>query len=303
MKLLTIFISLLLVLISFSEKVDALGVGSPLLPQKKGAFTTGFEAGYTRHQGRLDEYSYTRLDASGIVTVQGGLVSGEDVRDVEGETYLALASLSYALMDNAEIFLKAGGALSDWQLDWYQDGAKVSRTDIDSDCGCAVGGGIKTNLIEFKDEWKLGLSLSYLWFQTATNEFTTRDNTGRKYRIEDWAVEQNFWNGVSTANYKDDQDVQQWQASLYISKPIDKYLPYAGIKYFDFRTEYEAELRGLDSSGNLVGTEDRSIKTKAKGTVGVFAGLDCYFNEDVTFSLEASFVDELSTQASITLVF
>jgi|GEM_PF-2877729 len=303
MRFFPALISLSLISLFFIPSLDALPAGNPISPQAKGTFTTTFEADYTRPEGKLEEFSYTRCNASGGIISQGGLTSGEDVRGVEGEIYLPLAATAYSFRDNFDIFFKVGGAFADWQLDWYQDGAKVSRTDLESDWGVALGGGIRARLIEFKDDWKIGMSLSYLWFKTDAAERTTRDNTGRKYKIQDWAVNQKFWSGVHSANFKDDQNVHQWQSALYLSKPFNKFLPYLGIKYFDFLSKYEGTIEGFDAGGVSLGTEKRTIKTKSKRNVGVFAGIDYQFNEDIIFSFEGSFIDELAGSASVTLVF
>jgi len=300
--LLSLFIIITTIVLSVSS-LEALTVGSPILPEEKGVFTSSFEGDYIVYRGYLKEYIYIRNDSSGNVIKVGELKTGEDVRDIEGESYLALSSISYSLTDNLGIFLKGGGVLSDWRLDWYQDEVKNSETNIESDWGVAVGGGIKAALLEFKNDWNIGICLSYLFFRNDTTEYTKRNDTGKKYRIEEWAVIQNFWEGVDSAVYKDDHKIHQWQAAIYLSKQIKNILPYVGVKYFDFRTKYEAKIEGFDDNGTLIGTEKRTIKTESDGNVGVFAGIDCQFTEDVIFSIEGCFVDEVVGSASLTLIF
>lgn len=298
-----IFLSLIIAFSVLFISIPRLSAFTVTEWQDKGIFTTGFEGKYLRHKGKLHEYTYTRNDSSGKVIKQGGFIPGEDIQDVEGESYLALASMSYNVTDNLEIFLQGGGVLSDWQLDWYENNVEMSRTNIESDWGVAAGGGVKSRILKFKGNWEIGVSLSYLLFLNGTTEYTKRHDSGIKYQIEDWAVIEKFWEGVDSVEYKDGQKIHQWETAIYLSKRLNNLQPYIGVKYFDFRNKYEAKLEGFNSSGTLIGKEKRIIETKSDGNVGVFAGINYQLSEDFILGLEGTFIDEITGEAGLTLIF
>ncbi len=300
MKILLSLIIAFLVLFISIPRLSALTVTEW---QDKGIFTTGFEGRYIRHKGNLHEYTYTRNDSNGKLIKQDGLMPGEESQDIEGESYLGLASLSYNLTDNLEIFLQGGGVLSDWQLDWYENGIKINQTNIESDWGGAAGGGIKSRILQLKGNWEIGVCLSYLLFLNGTTEYTKRHDSGEKHKIEDWAVIERFWERVDSVEYKDGQKIHQWETAIYLSKRFNSFQPYLGVKYFDFRNKYEAKLEGFDADGNFIGEEKRTIETKSDGNVGVFAGIKYQLSEDFVLGLEGTFVDEITGEAALTLIF
>ena len=83
----------------------------------------------------------------------------------------------------------------------------------------------------------------------------------------------------------------EWQLGLGISQQLKRFIPYAGLKYSDIRSECEAV-----AAGNLY----EWGKTKSEETIGLFAGCDILLLDRVSLNVEGRFRDEEAV--SVTLV-
>ena len=84
---------------------------------------------------------------------------------------------------------------------------------------------------------------------------------------------------------------REWQLGVGISQQLKRFIPYAGLKYSDIRSECEAAAAGdLYEWG----------KTKNEETIGLFAGCDVLLLDRVSLNVEGRFRDEEAV--SVTLV-
>lgn len=83
----------------------------------------------------------------------------------------------------------------------------------------------------------------------------------------------------------------EWQLGVGISQQLKRFIPYAGLKYSDIRSECE-----VTAAGNLY----EWGKTKSEETIGLFAGCDILLLDRVSLNVEGRFRDEEAV--SVTLV-
>jgi len=87
---------------------------------------------------------------------------------------------------------------------------------------------------------------------------------------------------------------REWQLGLGISQQLKRFIPYAGIKYSDIRSELEATAAGdLYEYG----------KTKSEETIGLFAGCDVLLLDRVSLNIEGRFRDEEAVSVTLVVSF
>ena len=87
---------------------------------------------------------------------------------------------------------------------------------------------------------------------------------------------------------------REWQLGLGISQQFKRFIPYAGLKYSDIRSECETTAAGdLYEWG----------KTKSEETVGLFAGCDILLLDRVSLNVEGRFRDEEAVSATLVVGF
>ena len=86
----------------------------------------------------------------------------------------------------------------------------------------------------------------------------------------------------------------EWQLGIGISQQLKRFIPYAGLKYSDIRSECEAAAAGdLYEWG----------KTKSEETIGLFAGCDILLLDRVSLNVEGRFRDEAAVSATLVVGF
>ena len=169
-------------------------------------------------------------------------VSGEDVA-IEN-LYMYMAKASYTLEKRADFYCLLGAA--NGELSVESGGVDLS---VDTETAFAWGLGVTVFLYEFDNGIRLG-------------------------------VDGNFRNTAPSLDEVDvDLEYSEWQIALGVSKQIDQFVPYGGIKYSDVKAELTVP--GL-------GSED----TGSDNIFGIFLGCDFLAKENLSFGIEGRFIDE-----------
>ncbi|MEW5692871.1 MAG: hypothetical protein AB1765_06210, partial [Candidatus Hydrogenedentota bacterium] len=101
---------------------------------------------------------------------------------------------------------------------------------------------------------------------------------------------------VSGTNYTIEGDLDEWQVSLIVAYQYIQALPYAGIKFSDWDTDWaiwQTDVPATRSSG----------QDEAEDNFGVIVGCDFYFERDWKLNLEGRFCDETAFSASLGYTF
>jgi opacity protein-like surface antigen len=170
-----------------------------------------------------------------------------DVSDVDMSVEnlnIYAAKLAYTLEKRAELYCLLG--VANGELSIESGGVDLS---IDTETAFAWGIGATVFLYEFDNGIRLG-------------------------------VDGNFRNTAPSLDEVDvDLEYSEWQIALGVSKQIDQFVPYGGIKYSDVKAE-------LTIPG--VGSED----TGSDNIFGIFVGCDFLANENISVGIEGRFIDE-----------
>ena len=170
-----------------------------------------------------------------------------DVSDVDMSVEnlnIYAAKLAYTLEKRAELYCLLGAANGELSIE--SGGVDLS---IDTETAFAWGIGATVFLYEFDNGIRLG-------------------------------VDGNFRNTAPSLDEVDvDLEYSEWQIALGVSKQIDQFVPYGGIKYSDVKAELTVP--GL-------GSED----TGSDNIFGIFVGCDFLANENISVGIEGRFIDE-----------
>jgi opacity protein-like surface antigen len=187
--------------------------------------------------------------------------SGEDLEIDQLNMYAA--RLSYTLEKRAEFYCLLGAANGVWKESYA--GANLK---YETETAFAWGIGATVYLYEFENGIQLGLDGSYRSSEPDVDSITLN---GIRYSIPS--------GGVSDVNI----EYGEWQVALGISKQIDKFVPYGGIKYSDVKTSLEATISGTTYSSDDVSSDM---------IFGIFLGCDYVVHDNISLGIEGRFIDE-----------
>ncbi len=106
----------------------------------------------------------------------------------------------------------------------------------------------------------------------------------------------------ATFSSDSETEIQEWQVALYVNQTFGQFSPYAGIKYSDFKADFELEGSGQFSGLPL--SYKGEGKAKADKNFGVFLGTDIYLiPNQLSINIEGRFIDETSGTFGLTYKF
>jgi len=171
-----------------------------------------------------------------------------DVADMDmsiENLFLYTAKLSYTLEKRVDFYCLLGVASG--ELSWEASGLDLS---IDTEAAFAWGLGATVFLYEFDNGLRLGADGNFRMTEPSLDTVIDAD-----------------------------LEYSEWQIALAVSKQIDKFIPYGGIKYSDVKVELTVP--GL-------GSED----TNSDNLFGIFLGCDFLVDDNLSFGLQGRFIDE-----------
>lgn len=188
-------------------------------------------------------------------------VSGEDVAVDKLNWYSA--KIAYAFEDKVELYCLLGAADGEFS-------EKYAGVDLlyETETEFAWGLGATVLLNEFENGIRLGLDGRYRQVEPSVDKVNLN---GTEYSIPSGSVT------------SIDIEYSEWQIALGISKEINSFVPYGGIKYSDVEASMKATI-----SGTTYTTDD----VDSDNVFGIFIGCDFLANENFSIGVEGRFIDE-----------
>jgi len=195
-----------------------------------------------------------------------------------------------------DVYVKLGLADINWKGDWITGGSNLA-TEFESDMGLMYGIGANGKIYELSNGLKFSADAQYLSFKSDTDV---------TYNGVDYGPA--LINTTSLGSYsslESETTVDEIQFAIAVSKKMDKFNPYGGIKYSNITIENNIELIGIDSSaGNPAVTLNDDVKVEADNNIGVFIGSDyCIIEDKLSVNLEARLIDESSLSLGVNYRF
>jgi len=201
--------------------------------------------------------------------------------ELKGQWFMG--KLGLTLFNRVEPYIKIG--TSNLDVKWKYD---VRDIEVDADNGFAWGGGLKANIWEFEN---LGIRL-------------TGD---AQYRTTAPDVKEITVNGTSVVDRGPTFKVDEWQASLLLSKKFEVPLklqsiyvvPYTGVTYADSNVDVDF------NDPDLPGTDFSLFDANNKKPYGFVLGFDIVpsLGSAFIYSLELRLVDEVALSLGATVKF
>ena len=129
---------------------------------------------------------------------------------------------------------------------------------IDTDTDLAYAIGLSGTLFQFGNNIEIGADISYLKFNPDVETYSY-------YKVENIGME---------------LDYEEFELALVVSKKIDLFIPYFGVKYS--KVEMEIPENSLT----------HQIEMENEDNLGVFVGFDFLIKEDSSLNLEGRFLDD-----------
>ena len=202
--------------------------------------------------------------------------SGTQISEAKfDEMYRMDAKISYGIFDNLDIYVKLGVADFETEEKWTNTTPEKGTIMNDAQNDFMYGAGLK-GTVALKDNWLLGADIQYLRHR---NKYDGRIN--------------NETDPSDSENISGKMTVYEWHVAPYISKKLDNFIPYLGVKYSDVRVK--------DNYNTSSGTVEE--KRKADDNVGIFVGTDYAINDNWNINLEGRFIDETALSFGVTYKF
>ena len=150
-----LLLAVVLVVVCSSAAFALDPMGPPMAGLKKGQFSAGADYSYSEMDLKLSEGKWS--DSLGF---SGKLPSGKIKNIKMNKVY---ANLGYGVADNWEMFLRLGGANTDFKTDLFDVGSV--QKEFDSDTSFAIGFGTKATFYE-EPKLKLGGLFQMSWAST-----------------------------------------------------------------------------------------------------------------------------------------
>lgn len=201
--------------------------------------------------------------------------------ELKGQWWMGKLGLTF--FNRVEPYVKIG--TSDLEVKWKHDAQAI---EVDADSGLAWGGGLKANIWEFENS---GIRL-------------TGD---MQYRTTDPDVTEITVDGTSVNDKGPTFKVDEWQASLLVSKKFEIPLkiqsiyavPYTGVTYADSNVDVSF------TNSNMPGTDFSLFDANNKKLYGFVLGCDIVpsLGSPFIYSLELRLVDEIALSLGGTMKF
>lgn len=195
---------------------------------------------------------------------------------VELEAKFYSAKISYNIVKRFDIYALLG-TVSDAEIT-EKSGSDTYKYFFDDDF--AWGLGITALIYEFDNGLRIGADGKY---RSAEVDLTEIDVNGTRYGIAD----------ISNIA----GDFEEWQVALGITREFGesvRFSPYAGVKYSDVEVQ---------AKGTISGTTYETDNVNSKDTVGVFAGTEITFTDNLSVYAEGRFIDEQAVAVGLSYGF
>lgn len=234
----------------------------------------------------LDEYEQAvKLKASfdAEFVFDKNLHTADELTGAEMKGRWYMGKFGMTLFNRVEPYVKIG--TSDLEVKWKQGAQEI---EVDAESGFAWGGGVKARIWEFED---LGISI-------------TGD---AQYRTTEPDVKENTINSISITDKGAEFKIDEWQASLLVSKKFEIPLklqsiyavPYVGATYADSNEDVS-----FRDTGNPT-TDYKLFDANNKKCYGFVLGCDIIpsLSSSFSYSLELRLVDEIALSLGGTMKF
>ena len=244
--------------------------------QGEDKFGIGFDGEYV-FKRKMETKLYPLIPDSGQIILEKSVSIDE--------MYRGMATLSYGILDNLDIYLKVGTAAlkvrSDYKTTWTSNGYELGKLKINAYDDLAYGAGVKGKF-NFKYDWILGADFQGLRHRNdfkATIPFTDYNSSG--VQIDSGT---DYFYGKVTA--------LEWRVAPYIAKKLGNFTPYVGGEYSDIRLK-----------SKIRSTETLDFRFRADKIFGAFCGLDYKISDNLNLNAEGRFLDQTAAGISVNYVF
>ena len=218
------------------------------------------------------EYPFTVGAELDFVTERELDVSDEDVA-VDSLNWYS-AKIAYSFEDKVELYCLLGAADGEFS-------EKYTGVDLlyEAETEFAWGFGATVFLYEYENGIRLGVDGKYRQVDPSVDKLTLN---GVEYSIPSGSVT------------SIDVEYSEWQIALGISKEMDGFLPYGGIKLSDVEASMKATIGGTTYT-----TDDAD----SENIFGIFIGCDFVATDNFSIGVEGRFIDETAFSILGTLRF
>ncbi len=176
--------------------------------------------------------------------------------------------------------------------------------------------GIPDKLLEFKDDlafaWGIGAKVKL--FETSGGLRFMADAQYLSYKVNGDSIiggkdiDQDFLEGMmwddpnATFSSQSEIEIKEWQVAMYVSQTFGNFAPYAGVKYSDFKMDFESvgsgQYRGLPVFRTIEGD------CEGDNNFGIFVGTDIYMiHNRLCLNIEGRFIDETAYTIALNYKF
>ena len=194
--------------------------------------------------------------------------------------YRTMAKISYGVLENLDLYFRLGIADYDSRCKYSETGPVPGYPTMGDDIGTvkskgknafAWGIGAK-GTYDLTENWIIGCDIQYLRHK---NDLKINDSWTQYY------TNGSVW-GTGSDDYTGKVTFQEWHVAPYVALKLGNFVPYAGGKYSDVRTEYKLDWP----------PDNNKPKFKADHNFGVFVGSDYKIGKSFSLNVEGRFVDE-----------
>ncbi len=216
--------------------------------------------------------------------------NGDTEFKADFEVSRTMLKAAFGILDNVDIYAKVGVAdfKGDSNVKYFDDawvgGVDIGKWKQNGETAPAYGVGMKWAQA-LTSGILIGADVQYLQHKNdfkGTESWDAYDGSG-------------VWQYAMAQSLNGNMLFQEWQAALYVAKEMGAFVPYAGVKYSDLRTQIKMEFEGYPSQ--------YKYNSQADKHVGVFVGSNYELNKTWALGLEGRFVDETAMSLSVVAKF
>ena len=271
-------ITVTLILVLLCSPFAFAKTGGPIENVGKGKFALSIDTEYIPEQRMRQHKIYSDNSSGGTIEESAYMYDNIKFR-LDSHSL----NLSYGILDNLEVFLKAGVNKIKFSMREDEFGSGSSFIDAIGDYNPMLGGGFKIHLFSIGELFDVGFSGEYLWSKGKLKRYNAF--SGSELHVDVMSSKVKYYS---------------WGGSLYFYKHFKFITPYIGAKYQDSLYDLKADL--YIPAASLWSYID-SFKFEQDMPWIMFWGIDFHINKRLDANIELSTFGSRSASFGVTWKF